>query len=230
MGRRSYHHGRLREELVQAGVALIAERGVHGFTLRELARRAEVSSAAPYRHFADKDELLAEIAMQGFDKLREALTDAVDGAPDPLTGFRRQAYAFMLLAAERPAHFRVMYRKELLDPERFPQLCEASRDVMGLVQQAIVDAQTAGVLAPFDVRHVALAGLALVYGAARLAADGVIDVEGDPALSEHVAEAVTEVFGKGLVPRRSEVLSKQDTAPLPPRVFGEGEVFGGDDG
>jgi AcrR family transcriptional regulator len=68
-----YHHGTLKQTLVDAAIALVAEVGTHGFTLREVARRAGVSHNAPYRHYRDKDDLLAVVAMQGFERLTAAM-------------------------------------------------------------------------------------------------------------------------------------------------------------
>src|ERR1700734_1475486 len=72
-GKRPYHHGNLKQNLLDAAVGLIGEVGPQAFTLREVARRAGVSHNAPYRHFADKDDLLAEVAAQGFDELDKAM-------------------------------------------------------------------------------------------------------------------------------------------------------------
>ena len=74
--RKAYHHGHLQQALLDAAIQLIAEIGANGFTLREVARRAGVSHNAPYRHFADREELLAAVALQGFRELDQAMLDA----------------------------------------------------------------------------------------------------------------------------------------------------------
>src|SRR5882757_8124084 len=81
--RATYHHGDLKRALTDAALALVAEKGPKGFTLSEAARRAGVSLAAPYRHFADKADLLASVAEQGFLELHRALGVATDGVSDP---------------------------------------------------------------------------------------------------------------------------------------------------
>src|ERR1700761_5265574 len=87
--RRGYHHGNLREALVEAAMALIAESGPAGFTSAEAARRAGVTPAAPYRHFRDAEALLAEVALRGFERLEAALARAWNnGRPDPVDAFR----------------------------------------------------------------------------------------------------------------------------------------------
>ena len=87
-GSRGYHHGNLKESLVRAALELIAQKGPAGFTFAEAARWAGVSPAAPYRHFRDRDELLADVARRGFDQFKAALARAWDaGRPDPSVAF-----------------------------------------------------------------------------------------------------------------------------------------------
>src|SRR5438309_10011162 len=94
-GPRGYHHGNLKEALMRAALELIAEKGPAGFTFAEAARSAGVSPAAPYRHFRDRDELLASVALQGFGQFEAALTRAWDGGrPDPFAAFERMGKAY----------------------------------------------------------------------------------------------------------------------------------------
>ena len=87
---RGYHHGNLKEALLQAALGLIAEKGAAGFTFADAARMAGVSPAAPYRHFRDRDELLSSIAQRGFEQFEALLTQAWDdGRPDTVTAFER---------------------------------------------------------------------------------------------------------------------------------------------
>src|SRR5215813_2796738 len=87
---RGYHHGNLKEALLQAALDLIAQKGAAGFTFADAARMAGVSPAAPYRHFRDRDELLASIALRGFEQFEAALTRAWDdGKPNPFAAFDR---------------------------------------------------------------------------------------------------------------------------------------------
>src|SRR5207253_7714818 len=85
-GRRGYHHGNLREALIRAALELIAAKGPGGFTFAEAARSAGVSPAAPYRHFRDRDALLADVAREGFARFAAMLETAWNaGRPDPMT-------------------------------------------------------------------------------------------------------------------------------------------------
>ena len=109
--RDSYHHGDLRNALVNIGVAMLAEEGVEALSLRGLARRAGVSHNAPYQHFADKDALLAAIAEQGFGLLADAIESSqTDAGTD---SFRERLIAagqgYVRFAIEHPHHFRLMF-------------------------------------------------------------------------------------------------------------------------
>jgi AcrR family transcriptional regulator len=109
-GPRGYHHGNLKEALVRAALALIAEKGPAGFTVAEAARWAGVSPAAPYRHFRDRDELMADVARRGFDLFESALKKAWDeGRPDPSTAFDRLGRAYLAFAKNEPAYYSAMF-------------------------------------------------------------------------------------------------------------------------
>ncbi|MFN3578136.1 MAG: TetR/AcrR family transcriptional regulator, partial [Tabrizicola sp.] len=94
--KRGYHHGNLRQALVEAALALIAEKGPQGFTLSEAAKAADVTPAAVYRHFAGRDDLLAEVARQGFDIFAALLEYAYDGGrPSALAAFEATGRAYL---------------------------------------------------------------------------------------------------------------------------------------
>jgi AcrR family transcriptional regulator len=110
---RPYHHGELREALVAAGGRLLEERGLRGFTLRECARRAEVSHAAPAHHFASIDDLLAEIATRGYHELTAAMeTEAKRAKAEPTARLVAQGVGYMAFAAAHPALFQLMFNRE----------------------------------------------------------------------------------------------------------------------
>src|ERR1700744_5104352 len=107
---RGYHHGNLREALLQAALDLIAQKGAAGFTFADAARMAGVSPAAPYRHFRDRDELLSSIAERGFEQFEAALTAAWDdGRPDTMTAFERVGKAYLDFARAQPAFYSAMF-------------------------------------------------------------------------------------------------------------------------
>jgi AcrR family transcriptional regulator len=107
---RSYHHGNLKEALVEAALALIAQNGPLGFTFAEAARRAGVSPAAPYRHFRDRDDLLADVAARGFERFAADLAAAWnDGLPDPVTALLAVGRAYLDFARGHPGYYAAMF-------------------------------------------------------------------------------------------------------------------------
>ncbi len=114
---KSYHHGDLRPAILEAAVALIAEGGVENLSLRECARRAGVSHAAPYRHFASKAELVWAIAAEGFEKLAASGRAAIEGLTDPDARIDAYGAAYVRFAFEHPVHHRVMFTTALEPPE-----------------------------------------------------------------------------------------------------------------
>ncbi len=111
--RRGYHHGNLRQALVEAALGLIAEKGPMGFTLAEAARQAGVSAAAPYRHFKGREDLLEEVARQGFDLFAQGLEAALAGQPSPIAAFSAAGRAYLDFARRRPGHYMAMFESGL---------------------------------------------------------------------------------------------------------------------
>lgn len=106
---RGYHHGNLREALIQAALDTIASRGLAGLAVAELARAVGVSPAAPYRHFRDRNALIAEVSRQGFERLTEALKEAVASGPGhPVAALERCGRAYLAFAAREPAAYAAM--------------------------------------------------------------------------------------------------------------------------
>lgn len=132
-----YHHGELKEALVAAGRKLLEEEGLRGFTLRETARRAEVSHAAPAHHFRSMDDLLAEIATRGWKELTAAMAgEARRAKPDPAARLVAQGVGYMAFAAAHPMLFRLMFNHE---SDRFetPALAAAAREAQQLTRDAV---------------------------------------------------------------------------------------------
>ncbi|MFF4273382.1 TetR/AcrR family transcriptional regulator [Streptomyces sp. NPDC001536] len=127
-----HHHGDLRNSLLQASLELVGEQGPHGFTLAEASRRAGVSVAAPYKHFADRDTLLAELATQGYREQRKRFAAAVNGIEDPAEQLASFAAAYVRFAAEEPALFDVTFHAGL-DKSRFTELASAGDEVAHLL-------------------------------------------------------------------------------------------------
>src|ERR1700760_4177105 len=135
-GRRGYHHGNLREALIDAAVELIATKGPAGFTIAEAARLAGVSPAAPYRHFRDADALLAEVALRGYDRFAERLARAWNGGrPEAVRAFEDLGRAYLAFAREEPAYYAAMFDSRLaLDAH--PGLLAAGDRAFGVLREA----------------------------------------------------------------------------------------------
>ena len=168
-----YHHGSLREALIEAAEAVIAERGVDGFSLRETARRAGVSPAAPQHHFGDARGLLTALATRGFQNLGDALAEAdSDAGPSPAKRLRAQGAAYVRFALARPSQFDIMWRSSRIDGED-AACAVAGRRAFSILQGAF--AATGGSpeeAQPSNADPRAIACWSMVHGFARLALDG----------------------------------------------------------
>src|SRR5262249_43949734 len=131
-----YHHGNLKEALIRAALRLIAEKGPAGFTFAEAARTAGVSPAAPYRHFRDRDELMADVARRGFERFEAELSKAWNGGlPDPLRAFGNLGRPYLAFAREEPAYYSAMFEAGLpVDSD--PALLQASERAFAVLRAA----------------------------------------------------------------------------------------------
>jgi AcrR family transcriptional regulator len=127
-----YHHGDLRPALVDAAIAVIAERGVRDFSMAEASRRLGVTTAAPYRHFADRDELLAAVAARGLTVFAAMLSGAADAADPPAQRLAAMAGAYVRFAAEQRPLFDALFSSGL-DKSRHPELQRAWEPVDALL-------------------------------------------------------------------------------------------------
>lgn len=176
----SYHHGDLRSALVEAGLAILAEGGdFAALTLRETARRAGVSAMAPYRHFADKDSLLAAIAAIGFERLAKAQR-AADIAPSPAAAMKAQGVAYIAFALDNPALFRLMFgaAQPSMGHDALATAAKSSFDLLVARVASLEPAAGDG----SGGKDRVLAHWSLVHGLAMLAVDGQLDKFGAPPL------------------------------------------------
>jgi len=177
MGRRKmrrpkpYHHGNLREALLEAAIRLIAEVGPTAFTLREVARRAGVSHNAPYRHFRDRDDLMAAVAAQGFRELTQAMVEAAGQRPDALDRLKRAGLGYVTFALRRPEHFTVMFDAPI-SQRRHPDSAAAAEQAFGTLLGFVKGSQDAGRLPSGDSHQMALLAWTMVHGIAKLAITG----------------------------------------------------------
>lgn len=196
---RGYHHGNLREALVQAALDLIGDKGPAGFTFADAARWAGVSPAAPYRHFRDRDALMADVAKRGFERFTEALTRAWDqGRPEPFRAFENVGRAYLAFARTEPAYYAAMFEAQLpLDPRR--ELEAAGDQAFAVLRQAT---EALCALLPQDRRPptlmMSLHFWALSHGIASLFACGDGARRALPMPPEDLLEAAILLYLQGL--------------------------------
>lgn len=198
-GPRGYHHGNLKEALVRAALALIAEKGPAGFTFADAARWAGVSPAAPYRHYRDRDALMVDVAQRGFELFADALATAWDdGRPDVLGGFDRLGKAYLDFAKREPAYYSAMFEAAVpLDAD--PQLREASERAFGVLRasaEKLVAQMPAAGRPP--ALMVALHIWSMTHGIASLFGRGDAARRALPMPPEELLEAAFLIYLRGL--------------------------------
>jgi AcrR family transcriptional regulator len=197
--RRRYHHGNLREALIEAALDLIREKGPAGFTFAEAARVAGVSPAAPYRHFRDRDALLADVAKRGFEAFTRTMTRAWDaGRPAPREAFDRLGAAYLAFASDEPAYFSAMFESGLSLAD-YPEV-RAEGDLAFAVLREACEAVIATL--PKDRRPpplmMALHIWSLSHGIAALFARGDRARRPIPMRPEELLEAAVLIYLDGL--------------------------------
>jgi AcrR family transcriptional regulator len=197
--RRGYHHGNLREALIDAALSLIAQKGPAGFTFADAARSAGVSSAAPYRHFRDRDALLADVARRGFELFETHLEKAWnDGRPEPFAAFEALGRAYLSFARSEPAYYSAMFEVGVA-PDSDAGLRQASERAFAVLRRA---SEALSARAPSGQRPPALMMSlhiwALSHGIASLFARGDSGRRSLPMTPEDLLEAAMLIYLRGL--------------------------------
>ena len=172
--RSTYHHGRLREVLIEAAERMVEEEGPETVTVREAARRAGVSPGAPFRHFASRTALMTAVAERAMKRFRAEIASAQTGVDpdDPLARFAALGGAYVRWALRNPASFRVLATRSLIDFDGSPTLSADNDAIRALMQEIVADGQRRGRMRKTDPQLVELAAKALSYGLARMYVDG----------------------------------------------------------
>jgi len=195
---RPYHHGNLRDALVEAALQVLAETGTESLTLREVARRAGVSHAAPAHHFGDASGLVAAVAARGYRELAAEMKRGATADSNPVVALRAAGLAYVEFAMRRPDLFRMMFHPAVADKSAFPELEEASGTTFDFLLARITVCQHAGLVRPGDPRGLALSAWSTVHGLAVLAASDQLRAKGFREGIRRLGENVTQDLFLGL--------------------------------
>jgi AcrR family transcriptional regulator len=167
----------LREKVLDASIALIEEKGLTEFSLREVARRAGVSHQAPYHYFADREAILAALCERGFDMLFERVSTARAAGESAADRFERAAMAYVTFAFERPAHFRMMFRPELVDQTKHRCLEESANRAFELLPAMVLECVGEGLPPEPSIEALVTTTWSFVHGLAFLILDGSLETK-----------------------------------------------------
>jgi AcrR family transcriptional regulator len=200
---RGYHHGDLRNALIIAGRAILAEEGSAGLDLRKVARRAGVSHAAPYRHFPDKQALLVAIAEDGFQELYRQLAAAQSQAERAaIAQLGAIGRAYLAFALDRPAHMREMFSGLTLERQAHPSLYAASKQSFGLLTATIAAGQASGEIRACDPTELAITIWSLIHGVTMLLLERQIAMDADAADVGGLIQGALQQLYNGLRPEQ----------------------------
>ena len=188
----SYQHGDLRPALIQAGLKLLSEGGVPALSLRAAAKLAGVSNAAPYRHFPDKNALIAAIAEQGFRMLTAHMRREMEAAgPDFFARLRASAWAYVSFARAHPGYFRTMFGGVVHEDcaTLGPALDAAGQETYGVLREQVAEGIRRGRLRKADPDDLSLVAWSTVHGLSQLFIDGQLT---DRAADDRAARAVVD--------------------------------------
>lgn len=193
----SYHHGNLREVLIETTLRLIEKVGPENVTVRKVAKLAGVSSGAPFRHFPDRSALMTAVAEDAMRRLQAEVATSLKKAANknPLLRFRAIGEAWLRWAVRNPSYFKVISDRRLIDFEGSASLVRDSQAIQAEGTRLLSEAQQQGLLAGVDIKQFHLAGRALVYGFARMYSDGHFASWGlDERRVDQIGQSVLDAF------------------------------------
>jgi AcrR family transcriptional regulator len=170
-----YHHGDLKNALIKAGTEILADKGLGGLSLRQVAKQAGVSHAAPYAHFKDKQALIAAISTEGFKQLYsqiESVKKAHQAEPESL--LIETAWSYVQFALNEPDRFKLMFSSVLEKEKEYPEFVEISQDNFQQLVEIIEICQQANILKGGDSDLIALSVWGTVHGFVSLLLEGQI--------------------------------------------------------
>ncbi len=175
MPRKKYHHGDLKNALILAGIDILSKEGLAGLSLRKVAKKAGVSHAAPYAHFADKQALIAAISTEGYRRLYEKLSATIElNKVNPHQRLVDVGWTYIQFAIKEPEHFKTMFSGIIEQEKDYPEFRKMAQKNFGLLVALVKDCQEAGLLAEGPADMVAVGLWSLVHGFILLLLEGQI--------------------------------------------------------
>jgi len=195
VSKKPYHHGNLPRALIDAVVSLIAEKGVTALTMREVARRAQVSHNAPYAHFADLEALLVAVAQEGIWLIHQKLLEASRGEYEqPLEKLVAFCTEYVRFAVEHREYYRIMFGPHIANPTERQGLAQAALEVFALVTGAIKECQDEKLLNQEDPHIIAGLAWSAVHGLANLVAEKRLPIEDLDQVDQLVRLALKNMY------------------------------------
>lgn len=186
-----YHHGNLRDALLQAAMAILQEQGIEALSLRTLAKATGVTQAAPYSHFRDKNDLLAAVAEKGFQSLAIGMAEAATGATTVRQRIERLMTSYIEFACANKTLFRLMFGREVADMKAYPTLAMTAGKSYALISAAL----SKHAKSPDDARFLTVALWSLCHGMTTLLVDERLDIAqfGTPSVEAFVSQTVGKI-------------------------------------
>jgi AcrR family transcriptional regulator len=202
--RTSYHPGHLKQALIAAAHKMVKEQGAENVSVREVAKRAGVSSGAPFRHFPSRTTLMTAVAEQAMRRFRDEIVRALEEVKSdaPLDRFRALGTAYMRWVVRNPAHFQVISNRTLIDFDGSESLRRDNAEIRDLMERLLAEQRHRAPLLRDDIKAISFAARALAYGVARMYVDGHFpqwDIPADQA--ESAFKAAFDLFADGIASR-----------------------------
>lgn len=209
-----YHHGDLRSALIEAALEIILDTGPQGLSIREVARRAGVSHAAPYRHFTDKNDLVVAVVEKGFSLMQDTMLEKKAAAePDAISQFAASGFAYVEFALTYPGYYRVMFSGNLISSDGNVSLQHTSSDALSEMVNDIQAAQNIGIVRQGDATAQAVAIWSTMHGFVSLMNDNRIShLVGKGFTADEIRDLVLAAIFEGIgIPEQNPALTIMET-------------------
>lgn len=164
----NYHHGDLKNALIRAGIEILSKEGLQALSLRNVAKKAGVSHAAPYAHFADKQALIAAIAAEGYKKLYQQLVMAQNSKNDAFDRLLAVARAYIQFAIDEPDHFKITFSGIVEVEQNYPEYVDQSKQCFALLVAVVAECQAESILKSDNIQFTAISIWATLHGFVQL--------------------------------------------------------------